>query len=96
MAKHKKLPPKEELVIRSFGITDLRAVDEGTYIEGHPAVYDQITNVGDWFREVIERGAFNGCNFDDVLLSANHNLMLEFEGVFSKSVECFRLIVVLL
>lgn len=75
MTKHKKLPPKEEPVIRSFGITDLRAVDEGTYIEGHPAVYDQITNIGDWFREVIERGAFDGCNFDDVLFSANHNLM---------------------
>jgi hypothetical protein len=72
MAK-KNLPLKEEPVVRSFGIDDLRAVDEGSYIEGHPAVYEQITNIGDWFKEVIERGAFDECDFDDVLFSANHN-----------------------
>ncbi|MCM1567089.1 MAG: HK97 family phage prohead protease [Dehalobacter sp.] len=68
----KKLPVKSEPVIRSFGIEDLRAVDEGTYIEGHPAVYDQKANIGNWFYEIIERGAFDDCDFDDVLFSANH------------------------
>jgi len=68
----KKLPVKSEPVIRSFGIADLRAVDEGTYIEGHPAVYDQKTSIGNWFYEIIERGAFDNCDFDDVLFSANH------------------------
>ncbi|SFB62630.1 hypothetical protein SAMN05216312_12230 [Cohnella sp. OV330] len=67
-----KLPPGA--VKRSFGIADIRAVEDGTYIEGHAAVYDQQTTIGDWFYEVIERGAFDGCNFDDVLFSTNHDL----------------------
>lgn len=75
MDKNKNLPVKEEPAIRSFGIADLRAVDEGNYIEGHPAVYDQKANIGNWFYEVIERGAFDNCDFDDVLFSANHNWM---------------------
>ncbi|MCR8635754.1 HK97 family phage prohead protease [Paenibacillus radicis (ex Xue et al. 2023)] len=74
MSQQSKLPVKDEAVKRSFGIVDLRAVDDGNYIEGHPAVYDQKTNIGNWFYEVIERGAFDGCNFDDVLFSVNHDL----------------------
>jgi len=69
-----KLPAKEEPVKRSFGLMDLRAVDDGSYIEGHPAVYDQVTSIGGWFNEVIERGAFDECDFDDVLFSVNHDL----------------------
>lgn len=71
--KKKKLPVKEEPAIRSFGIADLRAIDEGSYIEGHPAVYDQKANIGNWFYEIIERGAFDRCDFDDVLFSVNHS-----------------------
>ena len=70
----KKLPYKDEMVIRSFGIPDIRSVDEGSFIEGHAAVFEQKTNIGDWFYEIIERGAFNECDFDDVLFTANHNL----------------------
>lgn len=69
-----KLPAKSEPVKRSFGVADLRAVDDGNYIEGHPAVYDQKTSIGNWFYEVIERGAFDETDFDDVLFSANHGL----------------------
>ena len=76
MNKNKKLIPKtNEAVVRSFGIADLRAVDEGTYIEGHPAVYDQKTRIGDWFYEIVERGALDSCDFDDVLFSVNHDFM---------------------
>jgi HK97 family phage prohead protease len=74
LAKIKNLPAIEEPVKRSFGIADLRAVDEGNYIEGHPAIYDQKTNIGNWFYEIVERGAFDGCDFDDVLFSINHDL----------------------
>ena len=75
IAKHKKkLPDKSEPDFRSFGVADLRAIEDGSYIEGHAAVYDQKTNIGDWFYEVIDRGAFDGCDFDDVLFTANHNL----------------------
>lgn len=71
----KKLPTKDDLAIRSFNMQDLQAVDDGNYIEGHAAVYDQRTNIGGCFYEIIERGAFNECDFDDVLLSVNHDLM---------------------
>ncbi len=74
MSKNSTLPVKDAPVIRNFGLVDLRAVDDGNYIEGHPAVYDQKTSIGDWFYEIIERGAFDGCDFDDVLFSVNHDL----------------------
>lgn len=73
MAKN-KYAIGEERVTRSFSVPDIRAVDDGSYIEGHAAVYDQITNIGDWFYEIIERGAFNECDFDDVLFTANHKI----------------------
>ncbi|WP_067725360.1 HK97 family phage prohead protease [Oceanobacillus damuensis] len=72
-----KLPNKNHPVKRNFGLMDIRAIDsdeDGTYIEGHPAIYDQMTNIGGWFNEVIERGAFDSCDFDDVLFSVNHDL----------------------
>lgn len=74
MNKHKKSEMIHEPVKRSFGIVDLRAAEDGSFIEGHPAVYDQRTNIGGWFNEIIERGAFDTCNFDDVLFSVNHDL----------------------
>lgn len=73
--KNKKVLPKEGSVVkRSFAIEDLVAAESGSVIEGHPAVYDQKTNIGGYFYEVIERGAFDRCNFDDVLFSVNHEL----------------------
>jgi HK97 family phage prohead protease len=71
-----KLPQKVEPVIRSFGIADLRAVtdENSNTIDGHAAVYDQKTDIGSYFYEVIERGAFDGTNFDDVLFCVNHDL----------------------
>lgn len=76
MAKNKTLPLKAEPIVRSFGIEDLRAVsdDISNSIEGHPAVYDQKTDIGGWFYEIIERGAFDSTNFDDVLFCVNHDL----------------------
>lgn len=70
----RKLPTSAEPVTRHFSLKDLRALDEGNTIEGHPAIYGQMTNIGGWFHEVIERGAFDECNFDDVLFSVNHDL----------------------
>lgn len=63
-----------EPVIRSFGLPDLRADDEEKYIEGHAAVFDQKTNIGGYFYEIIHRGAFDDTDFDDVLFSTNHDL----------------------
>lgn len=76
MDKGKDASMKMMLVTRSFIVPDMRASDETEkekYIEGHPAVYNQRTNIGDWFYEVIERGAFDDCDFDDVLFFVNHD-----------------------
>lgn len=71
----KKLPGKDELVVRGFMMPDIRATEgDESIIEGHAAVYDQKTAIGPWFYEVIERGAFDGCDFEDVLFTANHEL----------------------
>jgi uncharacterized protein len=75
VSKRKNLPLKDDRVIRSFGMPDIRATEEaqGT-IEGHAAVFGQKTSIGGWFYEIIERGAFDGTDFDDVLFSTNHDL----------------------
>jgi HK97 family phage prohead protease len=41
--------------------------------EGHAAVFNSMTDIGGWYKEIIERGAFDGCDFDDVLFFINHN-----------------------
>lgn len=79
MAKNKNLPKKNEKEKRNFAVADLRAIEQTdtnneNIISGHAAVYDQMTNINDWFNEVIERGAFDNTDFKDVLLSVNHDL----------------------
>jgi len=79
VAKAKTLPTKDEVGMgknefRSFEMAEFRAIqqDEKPVIEGHAAVYGKKTNIGDWFYEIIERGAFDDCDFDDVLFCVNH------------------------
>ncbi len=72
----KNFPLKDEPVERSYEIPDLRAItgeEEGAYIEGHPAVFDHRSNIYGMFWEVIERGAFDETDFDDVLFSGGVN-----------------------
>lgn len=70
---------KDELnVVRSYSIADFRASQDEEIrgsIEGHAAVFNSKTNIGGWFDEVIERGAFDECDFDDVLFFVNHDTM---------------------
>jgi len=64
----------EMSVVRSFNVSDFKTTENERFnIEGHAAVFNQTTTIGDWFYEVIERGAFDGCDFDDVLFFVNHN-----------------------
>ena len=72
--KKKQAPKVEARALRSYAIPDIRADKDGQNIEGHPAVFDQETVIGGYFREIIERGAFNDTDFKDVVLSANHDL----------------------
>ena len=60
---------------RCYDGQEFRALanDNEKYIEGHAAVFEQKTNIGGWFYEVIERGAFDETDFKDVALFVNHN-----------------------
>lgn len=75
----KNLPQKSERAKRNFAMADLRAAEltqdsNEAVISGHAAVYGQLTNIGGWFNEIIETGAFNDTDFRDVVLSVNHDL----------------------
>ena len=61
--------------LRSYGVKEFRAmeVDNEKIIEGHAAVFGQKVDIDGWFYEVIERGAFDGCDFSDVALFINHD-----------------------
>lgn len=60
-----------KVVVRSY---QLRAEAKDGIVEGYASVYNQKTNIGDWFYEVIERGAFDNTDLTDVLLFTNHDM----------------------
>lgn len=65
-----------ELKIESRALNiELRAeeTERGKVITGRPIVFDKRTNIGA-FDEIIERGALDGTDLTDVLMSANHAL----------------------
>lgn len=70
--KKSKLPDINDVNFRSFSALDMKTLSKDNCIEGHPAIYDQRANIGGWFYEVIERGAFDETDFDDVLFCVNH------------------------
>lgn len=61
---------------RSYqGVQEFRALadsDGNPLVEGHPAVFEKPADIGGWFKEIIDRGAFDGCDLTDVLLFVNH------------------------
>ena len=72
-----KLPAVRKTEMRCCQGQEFRAIegDQGEkIIEGHPAVYNQKTAIGNWFYEIIERGAFDGADMTDVPLLVNHNM----------------------
>jgi len=46
--------------------------DGEKHLTGHPAVFNSKTDIGGIFEEVIEPGAFDGCDLTDVLFFVNH------------------------
>ena len=53
---------------------EIRNDDDGIKVEGYAAVFDQETDIGGMFREVIERGAFkDAIGRDDVVFLINHD-----------------------
>ena len=72
--------------VRSYARQEFRAAvggDEGggeeatgiRSITGHPAVFNSPADIGGYFEEIIEPGAFDGCDMTDVLLFTNHRDM---------------------
>ncbi|WP_375104938.1 HK97 family phage prohead protease [Paenibacillus sp. RS8] len=74
MMQKNKLPVMHEPERRAFVMNDLRADPAGNIMEGHAAVFEQVTVIGGWFKEIIERGAFDKTDFKDVIMSVNHDL----------------------
>jgi len=78
MEKNKdKFPTTGETEWRGCQGQEFRALEgeQGEkIIEGHPAVYNQKVKIGDWFYEIIERGAFDGADMTDVPLLVNHDM----------------------
>lgn len=63
---------KSLFITRSFDVNTFEVTEEEGQIKGHAAVFGQTANIGGCFYEVIERGAFDGCDLSDVLLYINH------------------------
>lgn len=70
-----KTKPSERCYRSYPDVQEFRAIDDGDgkkRVDGHPAVFDKPADIGGMFEEVIERGAFDGCDLTDVLLFVNH------------------------
>lgn len=53
---------------------EVRAVDDGLNVEGYAAVFNQVTDIGPYFREKIAPGAFReAIGRDDVVFLINHD-----------------------
>lgn len=77
----------EMTCVRSYARQEFRATDDGKdgkegeedkgirSITGHPAVFNSPADIGGWFEEIIEPGAFDDCDLTDVLLFTNHRDM---------------------
>lgn len=72
-----KMPNTGSKERRAFMMPDITASNSDTknIVEGHAAVFDQAVDIGGMWDEVIERGAFDKCDFTDVLFSVNHGFM---------------------
>lgn len=60
---------------RSMEVRELRAADDGKRIEGYAAVFNEETDIGGMFREVVRPGAFKRAikEHQDVRALWNHN-----------------------
>lgn len=64
---------KDDLIMRGYDWRyETREEDGLGIIEGHPVVYDQMTDLG-YFNEIIERGALDKTDLRDVRLCLNHD-----------------------
>ena len=59
--------------VKEVRLTEVRALeDEKMIVEGYAVVFDNETDLG-YFKEIINRNAFNGCDMSDVCMKYNHS-----------------------
>jgi HK97 family phage prohead protease len=63
----------QNIIVRSFDAPGFETDEESGIIIGHPAVFNVPANIGGLFTEIIEPGAFDGCDMTDVLFFVNHD-----------------------
>jgi len=79
MDKNKPFELEKLRFARFSEVNELRAIEPGEgekkvyAVEGYAIVYEQTTNIGGWFKEVVKRGALDGCDLTDVPLFIHHN-----------------------
>lgn len=60
--------------VKEIRLAEMRAIEneEKMIVEGYAATFDNVTDLG-WTKEVIDRGAFDGCDMSDVCMKYNHS-----------------------
>lgn len=59
--------------VKEVRLTEVRALeDDRMIVEGYAVVFDNETDLG-YFKEIIDRNAFNGCDMSDVCMKYNHS-----------------------
>ena len=72
-----KISKTADRLKRYFEVQEMRALEPtaeepGAMVEGLAIAYETSTNVGNWFIEVIKRGALDGADLKDVPLFVHH------------------------
>jgi len=74
---NKQTEQKDDRLKRYYEVQEIRAIEPtddepGALIEGLAITYEVETNVGNWFKEIIKRGALDGADLKDVPLFIHH------------------------
>lgn len=75
MSNTEKQAKKLETELRFYGNQTFRAIEQDgeKIIEGHPAVFNRSTDIGGFFEEIIDAGAFDEADMKDIPLFVNHD-----------------------
>ena len=70
----KKAMTDMDVCRRKYAGQEFRAAEQDgeKHLTGHAAVFNSPTDIAGYFEEVIERGAFDGCDLTDVPFFVNH------------------------
>ena len=62
-----------EKKIKEIRMVEMRAVSENNerIVEGYAVVFDDVTDIG-YYKEVIDRNAFEGADMSDIVMKYNH------------------------